>query len=120
MQMAHAALNAVVALLCCAPGMSTLSRKCCTALCQAGIAQPLIGLLSSGPDDSRCSEVCLMLKLLTASVLYCAAITIICLRCWQHTRPSSALDETYRIHAIDDVCPCGGGMLNHWPRTVLI
>ena len=57
MQMAHPALNAVVALLCCAPGMHTLSRQCCSALCQAGIAQPLIGLLSAEPDGPRCTEV---------------------------------------------------------------
>ena len=57
MQMAHPALNAVVALLCCAPGMHTLSRQCCSALCQACIAQPLIGLLSAEPDGPRCTEV---------------------------------------------------------------
>lgn len=57
MQMAPPALNAVVALLCCAPGMHVLSRKCCSALCQAGIAPPLIGLLALEPDGPRCTEV---------------------------------------------------------------
>ena len=59
MQMAHSALNAVVAFLCCepGPGMHELSRQCCAALCQAGVAQPLVGLLTSGPDGHRCTEV---------------------------------------------------------------
>ena len=55
--MAPPALNAVVAFLCCAPGMHALSRDCCSALCRAGIAQPLIGLLTSEPDSPRCTEV---------------------------------------------------------------
>ena len=58
MQMAPPALIAVVALLCCAPGMHALSRQCCGALCRAGIAPPLVGLLASEPDSPRCTEVC--------------------------------------------------------------
>ena len=57
MQMAPPALNAVVALLCCGPGMHVLSRECCSAICQAGIAPPLMGLLASEPDSTRCTEV---------------------------------------------------------------
>jgi hypothetical protein len=58
MQMAHSALDAVVAFLNCSHGMHTISRTCCISLCKAGIAQPLVALLDSSPAGHRCTEVC--------------------------------------------------------------
>ena len=55
-QTAHSALSAVSALLHSAPGMHVLIRSCCVSLCQAGVAQPLVALLASGPDSQRCTE----------------------------------------------------------------
>jgi len=54
--------------------MHKLSRQCCAALCQAGIAQPLVSLLTSESDGHRYTEVC-------ASVQTLACFHIIYVRC---------------------------------------
>ena len=77
MQMAPPALIAVVAFLCCAPGMHTLSRQCCGALCRAGIAPPLVGLLASEADGARCTEVGSH-AILTATKTMCCAADWLC------------------------------------------